>query len=290
MSDTEIENKEIDQENETYTNCNLELGDVIEIQSIDNKDFHEQTFFITYIDEQKMNLNNVNNHQNVSIAFDENGIIKDESITSMIILSKSEEKGYANQHLLLPKTWIDIHFGGDTPIIITGEITNLEEDMIEITTFPDLDVIYIDFAYKGIPSHLPIEQIAIRTKPASLDKISSLINVKENIPDGQPFDPEYIQEESNATIDDYPTGEYAVSLPTGVESEQTLNETLKSLQSSSVNETGRGKDLRDITREEEIPENQSNLSPLVHPTVINAKQCAWTCVGAKSKSKSILFL
>ena len=256
MSDSEIENKEIDQGNESYTNCNLELGDIIEIQSIDNKDFHEQTFFITYIDEQKMNLNNINSHQNVSIAFDEDGIIKDESITSMIILSKSEEHGYANQHLLVPKTWVDIHLGGETPIIITGEITNLEEDMIEITTFPDLDVIYIDFAYKGIPPHLPIEQIAIRTKPASLDKISSLINIREQFPEGQSFDSDFMQEDSGANIEYQPSGEYIVTIPTDVESEKTLNDNLKSLQSSSQNETGHGKDLADITREVEIPEHR----------------------------------
>ena len=39
--------------------------------------------------------------------------------------------------------------------------------MIEIKTFPENDVIYIDFAYKGIPEDLSIEKIVIRTKPDS---------------------------------------------------------------------------------------------------------------------------
>ena len=36
--------------------------------------------------------------------------------------------------------------------------------MIEITTLPDKDIIYIDFEYSGIPEHLNIEKIVIRDK------------------------------------------------------------------------------------------------------------------------------
>ena len=32
--------------------CNLELGDIIEIHATDNKEFDKQTFFIVYIDEK----------------------------------------------------------------------------------------------------------------------------------------------------------------------------------------------------------------------------------------------
>ena len=44
----------------------------------------------------------------------------------------------------MPNTWIDIHFNGDFPAIITGEITNLENDMIEIRTI-DNDTLYLNF-------------------------------------------------------------------------------------------------------------------------------------------------
>ena len=43
--------------------------------------------------------------------------------------------------------------------IINGEITDLEEDMIEVSIWPNKEKIYIDFAYKGIPDELPIEYI-----------------------------------------------------------------------------------------------------------------------------------
>ena len=59
----------------------------------------------------------------------------------------------------MPPNWISIQFGGDIPTIINGQITDLEEDMIGITTFPDKKEIYIDFEYKGIPKNLPIVSI-----------------------------------------------------------------------------------------------------------------------------------
>ena len=61
--------------------------------------------------------------------------------------------------------WVNVYFGGDMPAVITGEIRNLEEDMIEIKTYPDDDVIYLNFGYKGIPLDLPIETIEIRERP-----------------------------------------------------------------------------------------------------------------------------
>lgn len=48
---------------------------------------------------------------------------------------------------------------------MTGEITNLENDMIEVKTV-DGDVIYLNFDYKGIPEDLPIEMIEIRERPS----------------------------------------------------------------------------------------------------------------------------
>ena len=110
----------------------------------------------------------------------EDGFFSDESIIGIHLLNRSEEKGYARQHNLLPKTWIDIHFGGEIPIIVTGEITNLEEDQIEITTYPEMKTIYIDFAYQGIPIHMPIEKNLIRNKPEPLQNITSLLMFKKD--------------------------------------------------------------------------------------------------------------
>jgi hypothetical protein len=56
----------------------------------------------------------------------------DGNISKIIILSRSKSPSYAEQNGLLPGKWLNIYFEGDFPIIITGEITNLEGDMIEV--------------------------------------------------------------------------------------------------------------------------------------------------------------
>ena len=37
--------------------------------------------------------------------------------------------------------------------------------MIELTSYPDNEVLYIDFGYKGIPQDLPINRFEIRNAP-----------------------------------------------------------------------------------------------------------------------------
>jgi hypothetical protein len=50
----------------------------------------------------------------------------------------------------------------------------LEEDMIEITVYPDSDVLYINFGYRGIPIDLPIDTIEIRQPPEKRQKETEL--------------------------------------------------------------------------------------------------------------------
>jgi hypothetical protein len=150
--------------NENKNMIQLELGYIIQIYAPNNENLNEQNFFIDYIDENKMLLVNENTLETTKIKIDPDGTLGDPSIKKIIIKSKSNEKGYARQNNLLPGTCLNIYFGGDLPLIITGEITNLENDMIELTMV-DGDVIYINFDYKGIPEDLPIEKFEIRDKP-----------------------------------------------------------------------------------------------------------------------------
>ena len=82
---------------------------------------------------------------------------------------------------MLPGTWINIYFGGEIPAIITGKITNLEQDMIEVKT-TDGDTIFINFAYKGIPEDLPIETFEIR--PEIEDTKEKEMTAEELVKDG----------------------------------------------------------------------------------------------------------
>ena len=181
MSDIfKSDNEKNEKETKKEKLIQLQLGDIIELFDPKNEKLNEQTFYIDYIDETKMILINESTLDSIKLKIDENGIIGDGTISKLVIKSRSNEKGYARQNNLLPGTCINIYFGGDLPVIITGEITNLENDMIELTMVDD-DVIYINFDYKGIPEDLPIEMIEIREKPciSTQKPVSEIIGPEE---------------------------------------------------------------------------------------------------------------
>ena len=143
----------------------LQLGDVIQISNPLNDNLNDQTFIIDYIDKSKTYLINTDTLERLRLSIDEDGTFGDGNITRIAILSRSDTPSYARQNELLPGKWINIYFEGDFPVIITGEITNLENDTIEIKTVDD-DIIYINFDYKGLPENLPIQMIEIRDRPS----------------------------------------------------------------------------------------------------------------------------
>ena len=150
------------------SDAQLKLGDIIQIEA-KNQDLNEHVFVIDYLDADKLRLIDAETMLLRTLTINpETGSFSDESISNINILDHAPEPGYARQNGLLPNTWIDIYFGGEHPTIITGRISNLEEgeDMIELTT-PDGDVIYIDFGFKGLPEHLPIDRINIRPPPSA---------------------------------------------------------------------------------------------------------------------------
>lgn len=155
---------------ENENSINLQLGDIIQIDAPSNPDINQHNFLIDYIDSKKIIIIDELSGEKIKLNINENGYLSDESINSITILDRPDNKGYARQNKLLPETFIDIYFGGDLPITITGEITNLEEDMIEVKTYDNGELIYIDFGYKGIPDDLPIDKIVIRPAPEQKDR------------------------------------------------------------------------------------------------------------------------
>ena len=149
----------------------LQLGDIISFDAPVNPELHDRVFLIKYLDENQITIIDEDNLKEINLTI-ENNNLTDQSIESIAILDRVEEAGYAKQNGLTPGNWVNIRFGGDVPVIITGEITDLDEDMIELKTHPDGETIYIDFAYKGIPKDLPIEKIELRTTPTSARKPS----------------------------------------------------------------------------------------------------------------------
>jgi hypothetical protein len=187
------------QNNNNYTSKSfgLQLGDIILITDNSNEQLNGNTFFIDYIDNSKIKLINVEDLSVYELNLNENKTIDNSTISTISLLSRNDEPGYAKQHDLLPNTWVNIYFGGDIPTVITGEITNLEGDMIEIKTYPSNDIIYLNFDYKGIPLNLPIELIEIR------DKIIK--------PTEQPEDA--VEQEENPDANQYAEEQYEPGLP-----------------------------------------------------------------------------
>lgn len=148
---------------------NLQLGDIISLDAPMNSDIHDRVFLIKYIDKEQISLVDEETLEEVVLAINDDGNLTDESIEGIAILDRVEEPGYAKQQGLVPNEWINLYFGGEVPAVITGQITDQYEDLIEIKTFPDGETIYIDFAYKGIPKDLPLERIELREKPTITD-------------------------------------------------------------------------------------------------------------------------
>lgn len=144
---------------------NLQVGDIIEFVSPTDSHINQKTFLIKYLDKEKLDIIGQDGVE-VTININEDGSLRNDSIESISILSRADSPSYARQNSLVPKQWIDIHFGGELPVIMTGIITNLDEDQIEIKLVDD-ETIYIDFAYKGIPEDLPLDKIVKREAPTS---------------------------------------------------------------------------------------------------------------------------
>jgi hypothetical protein len=182
VNESNSESKNTSLLNSNDTVLELQLGDVIKITNPLNENLNDQTFIIDYIDKTKVYLINTDTLERVRVTILEDGTIGDGNISKIAILSRSDTPSYAKQNDLLPNKWINIYFEGEFPVIITGEITNLENDMIEVKTI-DGDIIYINFDYKGLPENLPIEMIEIREKP-----IEPLTENKENVNEELPLE------------------------------------------------------------------------------------------------------
>ena len=223
----------------------LELGDIIEITAPANTEIDNQVWAINYIDDSKIRLIHVSSFQEYTLDILEDGVLSDETIQQIAVLCRCKEKGFARQNTLLTGAWVDVHFGGEVPAVISGEITNLEEDMIEITTFPERKVIYIDFEYKGLPEDMPIEKIVLRDRPES---VGTLLPPQRESVEGSE------EEEDEATLEYIETGEATIYLPEGTRPDPLTHEILQQyyLESNEIIE----EDLEAITRVVEVPESE----------------------------------
>jgi len=163
----------------------LWLGDIIEINSPSNEILHDNTFIINYIDKEKLKLLNTETFDEILVPISEEGLIGEGDIVRISILDRCETPSYAKQNSLLPDKWIKIHIGGLFPAALTGQITNLENDMIEIKTI-EMDTIYLNFEYKGLPENLPITSIEIIEEPDIEREKLTLNEIKQKETETEP--------------------------------------------------------------------------------------------------------
>ena len=252
MSQEYREEKEKEKEIDTNGNgFSLRLGDIIEISAPKNDILNEHTFFIEYINETRIVLIDVATMDQIQLNRDEEtGVFTDKSIREIRLASRSEHPGYARQNNLLVGTWIEIHIGGDVSTILTGEITSLDEDQIEVKTVPEMDVIYIDFEYKGIPEDIPIKSIIIRDKPA----IYKRVDFSEN-----PELAESSRDSKDPTLEYLETGEIKIHADEEAEEEESVIDLLRTKVAKSK-EAMFGEDLDTVVLVSEIPENQKRYA------------------------------
>lgn len=233
---------------ETKNELYLQLKDIIKIDSSSNEKLHDQTFIILYIDNTKIKILNIESNTE-SILILNNKIIEDKSIEKIYLISRDENTSYALQNNFVVDTWINIHFSGNLPVNesgVTGQIVNLEEDMIEVKLYPSEEIIYIDFAYKGIPENLNIKKIDITEKPDELKKTEEKELKEEK-------EKEISEQDASIIVDNDFQGESILSdqqQPNEDIEQQLIDELL------NANEIEIGEDLQEVEQDVEKDESE----------------------------------
>ena len=165
----------------------LELGQVIKIEAPTDPTLHDKIYLINYLDN---NLIKLIDNQDLSekVLKINNGELTNKSIRKINILASQEEKGYARQNGYTPGNWITIEFAGEVPAIFNGKITDLEQDMIELTIYESGEKIYIDFEGKGIPLDLPITEIRSFSPPSTKTQDDEVDEVSMDLEDDDEID------------------------------------------------------------------------------------------------------
>ena len=85
-----IESQSVEEAPESQK-INLQLSDVIRLQSPSNQILNNNTFVIDYIDKNQINLINVNDLTANKIKINEDGTLGDGSITSIALIDRNDK-------------------------------------------------------------------------------------------------------------------------------------------------------------------------------------------------------
>ena len=121
-------------------NISLQLGDIIQLDAPTNSSLHDKIYFIKFINKEKIVL--IDAAKIITLTLAQNGKLEEESISNIILLSRHKSPSFVVQNNLEVKKYISIYFGEPIPKVLNGLITNIENDMIEVTTLPEKDILY----------------------------------------------------------------------------------------------------------------------------------------------------
>jgi hypothetical protein len=168
----------------------LELGDVINLQYKEEPS-NEQPLLIQYIDEDRMDLLNLET-EDIMIVPIANKRIQDfeHDVEKITLLTRNPLKGYALQHGLTFGKYVQIGFVGVTDILV-AEILETKNDIITLLVTDTLEVLYIDFGYKGLPNEVAIKYIEpFRPTKKNAIKEESIDKIYEYLEKQPDFDEE----------------------------------------------------------------------------------------------------
>lgn len=238
----------------------LHYGDIIQIftrspsepasEKTRTLDINERTFLVDYVDDDKIRIVDTTSFDTLLLHLDDEGRLEDPSILRIDLLTRAKEPGYARQKGLVPGQWVDIFFiGMESPI--TGKITHLEEDQIELTLHPSKDMVYIDFSYRGLPENLNVEKFVLRSAPSGAWTTEEAEEVEEKEEVEGVEEKEGVEEATSAVST--PSMEYTadneviLSLPEIIEYDRSIDEVLQE-QYLEADELFFGKD-RDVVEQ-----------------------------------------
>jgi hypothetical protein len=156
----------------------IQYGAIVKISD----EIKNDTYFVDYIDNTEIIL--VNEKNVLTLKLNEDGTMVNKNIKSIVTISNPLHQGYALQNNLIVGIWIDIHYDFDIDFILTGLITNVEYDMIELSIWNSTlkimnETLYIDFEYKGLSKQLRIKKIVHREIPDNyIEQNTGIVDVE----------------------------------------------------------------------------------------------------------------
>jgi hypothetical protein len=177
----------------------LELGDIIDIQieELSTPTSKMKTVLVTYIDEERLGLTELDTGKITNIPLLDNRIVTKygKHVTQIHLLSRNPLKGYALQNGLTAGKNIRVNFAGVSQTL-EGEILETKNDMVTLLANDTFDILYLNFAYQGLPKNENFEITSILLVPPNGEQEKKKEKLTQRIYNYLESHPSFQQEET----------------------------------------------------------------------------------------------